>query len=183
MNPTLSRYYQRAPRFILLPQDNYFIRVAGPKQVPWEEGTEIKNMSSTGLAFTAPRDLSPDIGEHIRIQFTVPSGQQIATYAQVTRLEDVGNRSALVAVKYENLELAQRLTIRQGVNQRLRSENNLDSLPMKLGYPLEAALYGFTSLSLFFSAILLFLIYTLISRSDYIKILSSSLLSILELFR
>ncbi|RYZ81252.1 MAG: PilZ domain-containing protein, partial [Proteobacteria bacterium] len=72
MNQNLARFHARSPRYILNTQDDSLIRVAGPRQVPWEEGTEIKNVSLTGLAFTAPGDLCPILGEIIKIQFLIP---------------------------------------------------------------------------------------------------------------
>ncbi len=124
MHQRLARYHARSPRYILNTEDDCLIRVAGPRQIPWEEGTEIRNVSLTGLAFTAPEDLTPLIGEVIRIQFQVPGGEQTACHAIVTRLEQdrVQNGMMLVAVHFYKLEMAHRILLAQGLSKRFRDQ-------------------------------------------------------------
>ncbi|MGZ5278604.1 MAG: PilZ domain-containing protein, partial [Pseudobdellovibrionaceae bacterium] len=98
MTQSLAHYHSRSPRYILQPQDNTLIRVAGPTQVPWEEGTEIKNISLSGLVFTAPVELCPIVGEFIKIQFHVPSANEMACFGLVTRLEPLGTTEMLVGI-------------------------------------------------------------------------------------
>jgi hypothetical protein len=118
----LARYHSRSPRYILQPQDNTLIRVAGPRQLPWEEGTEIRNISLTGLAFTAPTDLCPIVGELIKIQFQVPAKTQMACFGLVTRLEPLGSSQILVGVQFQKLEMPHRLVLLQGLAQRLKEQ-------------------------------------------------------------
>lgn len=122
MTQTLSKYHSRLPRYILQPQDNTFIRVAGPRQVPWEEGTEIKNLSLSGLAFTAPMDLCPSVGEVIKIQFDVPGAQQMACFGLVTRLEPLDTNEMLVGVQFQKLEMPHRIVLLQGLAQKLKEQ-------------------------------------------------------------
>lgn len=96
------------------------MRVAGPKQVPWEEGTNIKNVSLTGLAFTAPEDLCPLLGEVIKIQFTPPGSRQMACYGIVTRLDSVSKDTTLVGVHFYKLEMAQRIVLAQGLARKFK---------------------------------------------------------------
>jgi PilZ domain. len=127
---SLARYHARSPRYILNTQDDSLIRVAGPHQTPWEEGTEIKNVSLTGLAFMAPSDLCPLLGEVIKIQFIPPGGKQMACYGIVTRLDEVGE-SMLVGIHFYKLEMAHRITLAQGLARRLKEQQDrgeLDSL-------------------------------------------------------
>lgn len=119
---SLAKYHSRAPRYILQPQDNTLIRVAGPRQVPWEEGTEIKNISLSGLAFTAPVELCPIAGEFIKIQFQVPEQPQMACFGLVTRLEAVGKTEMLVGVQFYKLEMPHRIVLLQGLAQRLKDQ-------------------------------------------------------------
>lgn len=127
---SLAKYVARAPRYILQPDDNTLIRLAGPQQTPWEEGTEIQNISLSGLAFTAPADLTPLIGEVVKIQFEAPQASQMACYGLVTRLENRGaslhnngkNSTTLVAVKYLKLDLPQRLYLSHALSRRLREQ-------------------------------------------------------------
>lgn len=119
---SLAKYHARAPRYILQPQDNTLIRVAGPRQIPWEEGTEIKNISLSGLAFTAPVELCPIVGEFIKIQFQVPDQPQMACFGLVTRLEPVGKSEMLVGIQFHKLEMSHRIVLLQGLAQRLKEQ-------------------------------------------------------------
>jgi hypothetical protein len=122
MTQSLAKYHARAPRYILNTDDDFLIRVAGPRQVPWEEGTEIRNVSLTGLAFTAPDDLCPILGEVIKIQFTVPGNRQMACHAVVTRLDaDSDNAQViLVGVHFYKLEMAHRIVLAQGISKKFK---------------------------------------------------------------
>lgn len=122
MTQSLAKYHARSPRYILQPQDNTLIRVAGPRQTPWEEGTDIKNISLSGLAFTAPVELCPIVGEFIKIQFQVPSASQMACYGLVTRLEPLGKTEILVGVQFYKLEMPHRIALLQGLAQRLKDQ-------------------------------------------------------------
>jgi len=124
----LARYHGRAPRYILNTQDDSLIRVAGPKQMPWEEGTEIKNISLTGLAFTAPSDLCPLLGEVVKIQFEVPGNQQMACYAIVTRIDPLKNQKMLVGVHFYKLEMPQRIALAQGLSRKLKDQMEQQSV-------------------------------------------------------
>lgn len=131
MTQGLAKYHARAPRYILDTDDSYLIRVAGPRQVPWEEGTEIKNISLTGLAFLAPEDLCPVLGEVIKIQFKVPSGQQMACFGIVTRIDNYDKASLLVGIHFYKLEMAHRVVLAQGISKKFKDtktkpENTID---------------------------------------------------------
>lgn len=119
---SLAKYIARAPRYILMPDDNTLIRLAGPQQLPWEEGTEIQNVSLTGLAFTSPADLCPMIGEIVKIQFEVPQASQMACLGLVIRLEKKSKTITLVGIKFLKLDLAQRLYMTQSLSKKLREQ-------------------------------------------------------------
>jgi hypothetical protein len=122
MSQLLARYHARFPRYILQPQDNTLIRVAGPSQIPWEEGTDIKNISLSGLAFTAPLELCPIVGEFIRIQFQIPNGSPMACHGLITRLEPHGSSEMLVGVQFYKLEMTHRIALLQGLAQKLKEQ-------------------------------------------------------------
>ncbi|MGZ3774751.1 MAG: PilZ domain-containing protein [Pseudobdellovibrionaceae bacterium] len=127
----LARYHGRSPRYILNTEDESLIRVAGPKQLPWEEGTQIKNISLTGLAFTAPEDLCPLLGEVVKIQFITPGSQQMACYGIVTRLDVITESETLVGVHFYKLEMAQRIVLAQGLAKKFKEtqeRNHIDGL-------------------------------------------------------
>lgn len=123
MDGPLARYIARSPRYILQAQDNTLIRVAGPHQTPWEEGTEIKNVSLSGLCFTAANDFCPDVGELIKIQFEAPGAAQMACFGNVSRIE-TGPTTSLVAVRFVKLDFAQRIYLNQSLGKKLKEQDS-----------------------------------------------------------
>lgn len=119
---SLSKYVARAPRYILQPDDNTLIRLAGPFQTPWEEGTEIQNISLSGLAFTAPSDLCPVLGDIVKIQFEVPGSGQMACMALTVRLEKASKSRTIVGIKFMKMDFPQRIYITQALSQILRQQ-------------------------------------------------------------
>lgn len=146
----LSQYHSRSPRYILQPQDNTLIRVSGPRQAAWEEGTEIVNISMTGLAFTAPVELCPIVGEYIKIQFTIPGSKQMACFGLVTRLETLGRTEMLVGIQFQKLEMSHRIVLLQGLAQKLKEQQQrkqkeeLKRVPLRLlaKWPAAVAMLG-----------------------------------------
>lgn len=135
MTQNLAKYHARTPRYTLHTQDNTLIRLAGPKQVPWEEGTEIKNISLTGLVFTAPSDLCPSLGEFIKIEYEIPGSKKTACHALVTRVENHSNSKTLVGVKFYKMEMSQRIILAQGLALRLREQQirKMEERRLRLG--------------------------------------------------
>ncbi|MBC7420145.1 MAG: PilZ domain-containing protein [Bdellovibrio sp.] len=120
MTTSLARYHARAPRYILDTIDNNLIRLSGAERRSWEENTEIKDISLTGLSFTAPSDLSPQLGEMIKIQFSVPGSEQMACYAVVIRIEKISSFENLIGVHFFKLDRMQRLNLVQGLSARIQ---------------------------------------------------------------
>lgn len=137
MQPALSKYNERSPRYILQPLDNTLVRLAGPKQTPWEESTEIKNISLSGLSFTAPLVLCPLVGEFIKIQFEVPGSTQMACYGLVTRIHPLKDSICEVGVQFKKLDLPQRIVLAQGLALKLK--NQIDHLEI------DASKFNFTN--------------------------------------
>lgn len=147
----LARYHARSPRYILNTEDDCLIRVAGPNQIPWEEGTIIRNVSLTGLAFTAPEDLCPVLGEVIKIQFKVPGSKTMACHALVIRHENfeknnVGLNQILVGVHFYKLEMPHRINLAQGLAEKVNAtmkmeeKGRADATPSRLMLLLPFAL-------------------------------------------
>lgn len=131
MTTSLARYHARAPRYILDTEDNSLIRLSGAEQLSWEENTELRDVSLTGLSFTAPQDLSPQIGEVIKIQFSVPSAEQMACFAVVIRIEKLDSFENLIGVHFYKLDRTQRLNIVQGLAQKVTKKIHVE-VPSKL---------------------------------------------------
>ena len=104
MTTSLARYHARAPRYVLNTEDNCLIRLSGAERRSWEENTEIRDISLTGLTFTASTDLCPQLGEIIKIQFAVPGSEQMACYAVVIRIENVNDFDCLIGVHFYKLD-------------------------------------------------------------------------------
>jgi PilZ domain len=112
--------------------------VAGPQQTPWEEGTEIRDLSLSGLAFLAPDDMCPVLGEPMRVQFDVPGAGAMACFAIVTRIENQGSQ-CLVAVRFARLEAAQKIYLTQNLRVQVREQQEQNSKleirkRLRLGY-------------------------------------------------
>ncbi|MBC7740979.1 MAG: PilZ domain-containing protein [Bdellovibrionaceae bacterium] len=120
MTTSLARYHARAPRYILDTVDNNLIRLSGAERRSWEEATEIKDISLTGLSFTAPADLSPQLGEMVKIQFSVPGSEQMACYAVTIRIERTSSYENLIGVHFFKLDRVQRLNLVQGLSARIQ---------------------------------------------------------------
>jgi hypothetical protein len=140
MTTSLARYHARAPRYVLNTEDNYLIRLSGAEQRPWEENTEIKDISLTGLSFTASVDLSPQLGEIIKIQFSVPGSEQMACYAVVIRIESLNEFDQLIGVHFYKLDRVQRLNLVQGLAHKIQKRNDNDDLQIKNHSQMLAAL-------------------------------------------
>ncbi len=120
MTSSLARYHARAPRYILNTEDNSLVRLSGAEQLSWEEKTELRDVSLTGLTFLAQQDLSPQIGEVIKIQFSVPGSQQMACYAVVIRIEKINELDNLIGVHFYKLDRTQRLNLVHGLADKVQ---------------------------------------------------------------
>jgi hypothetical protein len=129
MTTSLARYHARAPRYILNTEDDSLIRLSGAEQLAWEESTELRDVSLTGLSFTAPQDLSPQIGEVIKVQFSVPGSKQMACYAVVIRIEKLDPLDNLIGVHFYKLDRTQRLNIVHGLTEKIKYQTELSEKP------------------------------------------------------
>lgn len=119
MTGSLARYHARSPRYVLNTEDSSLIRFSGAERFTWEEKTELRNISLTGLSFVAPLDLSPQLGEIIKIQFTVPGSEMMACYAVVIRIEEQNDYENEIAVHFYKLDRLQRINLVQGLAQKV----------------------------------------------------------------
>lgn len=132
MTNSLARYHARSPRYILDTTDNNLIRLSGAERLSWEEKTELRDVSLTGLSFVAPQDLSPQIGEVIKIQFSVPNSEQMACYAVVIRIEKINQFDNMIGVHFYKLDRTQRLNLVQGLSDKVENSNIKDTYHKKI---------------------------------------------------
>lgn len=134
MNNPVRKWFGRAPRYVLRPEDNQFVRFANEERQRGS-GIELLNISKTGLAFTVHRESCPRLGENIIIEFEAPGTGQMACYARVVRLEEQADRMSwgtpkrgiIVAVNFLNLQRGQLKHIGKGLEakfENLRAEHN-----------------------------------------------------------
>ncbi len=129
----LAKYHGRAPRYVLNTEDNNLIRYSGSERWSWEEKTEIRNVSLTGLSFLAPADLSPLLGEIIKIEFVIPGAKQMACYAIVIRIDNDNEFENSVAVHFYKLDRLQRINLLQGLSQKNSAATNAGSRQQQSG--------------------------------------------------
>lgn len=153
-SPTLPKYIQRPPRYVLQTEEKTLVRFAGPQRDPWEEGTEIFDISLTGLAFLAPSELSPTLNEIIKVEFQEPGGKQLACLARVVRLEQRRD-DVLVACEFDDRFTAQKFILSRSLKSKFVEQRKRErSLNFQLGLMLilknkKRALWALLSLCLF----------------------------------
>ena len=125
-------FIPRAPRYVLRPQDRHVMRfslenTSGPGGI---EQTILINLSETGIAFLVNPGKEPRLGERIKVEIPVPSGDQIAWWARVVRTSEFEPRGwltfgrdrfqddhkILVALAFEPLPEGHSRAIRKGLN-------------------------------------------------------------------
>ncbi len=119
----LAHYAARSPRYLLQPLDNKIIRFTGPDRTPWDETTEIRNISLSGLAFTVPPGIEPRMKEILALEFEVPGQEDyMACHAQVVRLERVSDQRTLVSVRFFELTANQKFFLLSGLLNKLKAK-------------------------------------------------------------
>lgn len=126
MSAAIQQRQARAPRYRFRPDDSRLIRCANPGQSENAFSTTTLNVSATGLAFRVERSLSPQIGEVIMIEFTVPGGEQMACFSRVVRIEEPREQwkknysdEVIVAVRFGRLGSGQKERLALGIGARL----------------------------------------------------------------
>lgn len=139
MTTSLARYHGRSPRYVLNTEDNSLVRLSGATQLSWEEKTELRDISLTGLSFLAQQDLSPQIGEVIKIQFSVPGSQQMACYAVVIRIEKINQFDNMIGVHFYKLDRTQRLNLVHGLAEKVQKTKPENSKQSKMNMFISVA--------------------------------------------
>ena len=134
MTSRARKWFGRAPRYTLRPEDNQFVRFAKNSGRRKAFGTEILNISASGLAFSVHRDQLPRLGETITIEFEVPGKDQIACFGRVVRISEAHDehgqwksfsKSAVVAVQFVNLPRGHKKSIDDALLERFKQINQV----------------------------------------------------------
>ncbi len=94
------------------------------------EETLLINLSETGAAFIASSASRIEVGERIKVEIPIPSGEQIAWWARVVRVQEYEPRGwfskrdafadsgrVVVALRFEQLPQGHSKTLRKGIEQ------------------------------------------------------------------
>lgn len=127
MAQVLQKYLARAPRHILTIDESRHLRFAHSGQI-YSDNTAIRDVSITGMAFEIDATIAPDVGEMIKIEFSLPPGnEQIACYAKVVRRDQNSRFSpfCLIGVHFEKLTIAHRMALEKNLREALQLENQI----------------------------------------------------------
>ncbi len=102
----------------------------------------------------ASSDLSPQLGEIIKIQFAVPGSETMACYGVVTRIEKTSDYENEIAVHFYKLDRVQRINLVQGLAERVVIEGGKSKVGAEVRRRTESKF--FTGIFMF-TAILLWL--------------------------
>ncbi len=129
----LRRFIPRATRYILRPKDHRLLKFANDSKDGSEtQETTFVNLSRTGLAFLIERDMAPQLGDLIKVEFQVPAGTQIAWWARTVRIEEYSKQIwwiredpafrdlILIGLEFQELPEGHQLEIQRGLDIRFR---------------------------------------------------------------
>lgn len=104
MSNAAKKFIPRAPRYVIRSDDDQLVRfTADLKNTERYSTTRFVNLSATGLAFVTQIDVAPRIGEFIKVEFPLPSGERMAWFAKVARIE-VWRKSTSFLASSENYD-------------------------------------------------------------------------------
>jgi hypothetical protein len=163
VNNPVRKWFGRAPRYVLRPEDNQFVRFANEVRQK-ASGIEILDISKTGMAFTVHREQVPRLGENIIIEFEAPGTGQMACFARVVRLEEQAGRASwgtpkkgiIVAVHFL-LKRGQIQHLGRGLEQKfdkLKAEQNREYFRRRLEW-----LKHYAKLAILYAAVIFALVF------------------------
>ncbi len=82
-----ARYYPRAPRYVFRPEDESLMRYAAMETRGTALKARIRDLSTSGLSIIVDSDQAPEVGETLKIEFSVPGSKKVAWFATVVRIE------------------------------------------------------------------------------------------------
>lgn len=130
MAERLRKFIPRAPRYVLRPSDEKFLRYAHHDERNRSFTTQIINLSETGIAFLVERESAPALGDVIKIEFPIPGGEQVAWFARVVRMEEfapeewglnprrLSGDEVMVGIHFLDMPEGHRQSIRKGLEAK-----------------------------------------------------------------
>lgn len=131
MNGALRHFKSRSMRYSLRPQDKNVMRFTmqtedGGKNAVHE--TLMLNLSQTGVGFLVDAEMAPNMGDRMMVEIPIPSGEQLAWWATVVRLEEwvprrrfsksdgfMETRKMIVGLRFEEMPDGHILNLKRGL--------------------------------------------------------------------
>ncbi len=131
MNQRARKFVQRAPRYVLRPQDRKDMRFSlehtfGQGGI---ENTLLLNLSESGAAFVIEKNHAPKLGDRIKVEVPIPQGDRIAWWGHVVRTSFFEPRGwfkrdgfdqesrVVVAINFDELPEPHSRALRRGLNR------------------------------------------------------------------
>lgn len=135
----LRRFVPRATRYFLRPDDNKFMKFAHERPDTNEtqglHDTIMVNLSRTGLGFLVDRDMAPNIGDLVKVEFPVPGRKDgsntLACWARVARVQEYTQNIwwlkddpkfhdlVFVGVQFQDMTAIGEVAIQTGIDRRM----------------------------------------------------------------
>ncbi len=125
--------------------------------------TILLNLSETGLAFLVKPGSEPMLGDRIKVEIPIPSGEQIAWFGRVVRIQEHQptkwngrkyaaqvERQILVGLKFEELPTGHSRTLRRGIEASFINAAR-EQQYRSLAYYKTFALHNFPAWILYFA--------------------------------
>lgn len=131
MSGILRQFVSRSSRYTLRPQDKNLMRfsleTSGSGKGAIQE-TILLNLSQTGVGFLVDAATAPHMGDRVMVEIPVPSGDQVAWWAKVVRIEEFvpkrrfsqrdeffEDRKFIIGLRFEALPDAHSAALRKGI--------------------------------------------------------------------
>lgn len=130
MTDEAKKFISRAPRYSLRPGDDQYFRYAFAGDRTHTFTTRFVNISMSGLAFITDLEHSPQMGDRIKVEFPIDTGEHVAWWARVIRIEEYIEKKkfpdplneeppqVIVAVTFDHLPEGHHEAVRKSVEHK-----------------------------------------------------------------
>jgi hypothetical protein len=88
MGNPVKKLINRDPRYTLSKKDERALYFAREKDNKALTPTELIDISATGVGLIVPTDEAPELGEILKVEFTIPNHKKVAWWARVVRADE-----------------------------------------------------------------------------------------------
>lgn len=125
------KFVNRAPRYLLQPTDNRYIRYALNKEQDRTRTTRLVDLSVSGLSFLSLVEDAPRVGEKVKLEIPLNETKTVAWWARVVRVEEYSpykwymknldhssESEVIVALNFDDLPEGHKNEIRETLNRK-----------------------------------------------------------------